>query len=714
MYNKGDISTEKPISDLNYGNGPFIGYIKNNFDPSRNGRVLVSIPFMEQNGSVKEGHLFPCDYLSPYYGTKSDKATSPNKPYQFEASQHSYGMWMTPPDIDTRVLVIFADQDYTKAYWIGCIPEPYINQMIPGIGATDDTVLDLGGDFEDKVSVYGDSRVPAGEVNKKAWKDTKVPFDKAKKPVHTPMAETLRKQGLSRDRVRGTTTSSARRESPSRVFGISTPGRTKNNSKTFKLGPEDRQLDVKTERLSGHTFVMDDGDAAGDNQLVRIRSSSGHQLLFHDAPGGDQTKSLLYISHGSGDTWLEFGAGGVVDLYAKGSINVRADHDINFHSESNINFYAKKNIRARAKTGQISLDAQQMLQMAENDHRIQSNTGSVTLRSNQANILSYAGNTQLHMAGNKFHLTGAEVHFNSTKTNGGLVPTFSRTGVLSVNGTGTLTVKYPDVNSATKANGIFLKVQENSLEGMSGMRVPTHEPYKFHTNKVTAAATGTAPGDSKQVGSVGYLADVNRNSSNPIIQLAQFQADLDYKVKSLADTHGNDPIKIREIAKDFANTYSKDFKLSIDPLKQITAEAEGVNELIKQTIDSVSGSQVTLLKDLVFIDTGNLVFKEGELGAAITGLTKALSGDLSKGLSDITNVGNILGDVVIPDSITGLLPGLQAPGNVTDALNKTTDTLKSVIGGEITAVTEIKSIETKVNSTLASIGKAIGNIFKGW
>jgi len=246
------------------------------------------------------------------------------------------------------------------------------------------------------------------------------------------------------------------------------------------------------------------------------------------------------------------------------------------------------------------------------------------------------------------------------------------------------------------------------------MRVPTHEPYKFHTNKVTAAATGTAPGDSKQVGSVGYLADVNRNSSNPIIQLAQFQADLDYKVKSLADTHGNDPIKIREIAKDFANTYSKDFKLSIDPLKQITAEAEGVNELIKQTIDSVSGSQVTLLKDLVFIDTGNLVFKEGELGAAITGLTKALSGDLSKGLSDITNVGNILGDVVIPDSITGLLPGLQAPGNVTDALNKTTDTLKSVIGGEITAVTEIKSIETKVNSTLASIGKAIGNIFKGW
>ena len=35
------------------------------------------------------------------------------------------------------------------------------------------------------------------------------------------------KQGLVQDNVRGTTSSSARRESPSAVFGISTPGRVR-------------------------------------------------------------------------------------------------------------------------------------------------------------------------------------------------------------------------------------------------------------------------------------------------------------------------------------------------------------------------------------------------------------------------------------------------------------------------------------------------------
>ena len=318
--------------------------MKKNADPTRMGRVEVQIPYFEQRGDVTAGQLFVCDYMTPFYGAKTEEATkNTNRPYGFFESQHSYGMWMTPPDIDTRVLVMFAEGDQKKAFWIGCIMEPYINQMVPGIGASEQTVYDSGGidDFSDKRQIYGDSQLPSGELNKYAWKDTKVPFEQAKRPVHTPMAETLRKQGLSADRTRGTTTSSARRESPSRVFGISTPGRTKANSRTFPLGPIDEKTQTAVDRLSGHTFVMDDGDVSGDNQLVRLRSSSGHQVLLHDAPRGDKTKSLVYIAHGSGDVWLELSNGGNVDLYAKGSVNIRSSGDMNFHSDNNINMYAR-------------------------------------------------------------------------------------------------------------------------------------------------------------------------------------------------------------------------------------------------------------------------------------------------------------------------------------------------------------------------------------
>ena len=45
------------------------------------------------------------------------------------------------------------------------------------------------------------------------------------KPVHKEQFKNLLQQGLDKDAVRGTVTSSSQREAPSSVFGISTPGR---------------------------------------------------------------------------------------------------------------------------------------------------------------------------------------------------------------------------------------------------------------------------------------------------------------------------------------------------------------------------------------------------------------------------------------------------------------------------------------------------------
>ena len=121
--------------------------------------------------------------------------------------------------------------------------------------------------------------------------------DKWKYPVNDILADQLKKQGLVQDTVRGTTSSSARRESPSKVFGISTPGRIHPRSRELNIGRwttpgQDRQS-TRTQFRHGRRC----GD--GTNQLTRLRTASGHQLLMHD------TEGVVYMANGSGKAFIE-------------------------------------------------------------------------------------------------------------------------------------------------------------------------------------------------------------------------------------------------------------------------------------------------------------------------------------------------------------------------------------------------------------------------
>ena len=47
------------------------------------------------------------------------------------------------------------------------------------------------------------------------------------------------------------------------------------------------------------------------------------------------TEDLIYISHGSGNSWIEMSANGKIDIYAKDSISMRSEQDINFYADRN-------------------------------------------------------------------------------------------------------------------------------------------------------------------------------------------------------------------------------------------------------------------------------------------------------------------------------------------------------------------------------------------
>jgi hypothetical protein len=74
------------------------------------------------------------------------------------------------------------------------------------------------------------------------------------------------------------------------------------------------------------------------NELIRLRTRTGHQLLLHNS------EDLIYIAHGSGQTWIEMTAAGTLEVYSKGNISFHSDEDINFDAGKNINFKAGADI----------------------------------------------------------------------------------------------------------------------------------------------------------------------------------------------------------------------------------------------------------------------------------------------------------------------------------------------------------------------------------
>lgn len=700
----GHVSTKTaPKNDESYTTvnpGPYIGVVKDNRDINRMGSLTVNIPSLSGSDDPPAGQLTTVQYLAPFYGAKSPAATRPSGVAEYEDSQHSYGFWAVPPDIDSKVLVIFAEGNMTQGFWIGCVQDTYTNHMVPGLASSNDTFSPASdGDFSlGKEQIFGTSNVPAGEANRSLYAEASAQgVDRLKKPIH-PFSETLRQQGLIQDTVRGTTSSSARRETPSRVFGMSTPGRENQlSSKTDKLGPKGEKRDLKTTRSAGHTFVMDDGDVQGDNQLIRFRSASGHQILLHD------TEGVVYIANGSGNAWMEFDSSGSIDIYSGGTMAVRAKGDLNLHSDSDINMFAGKRIRMRSLDKMV-LDGGSITQYSDTDIQQHASTGSITSKVPRGSILSYAQQSQIHQSSGVHHLTGSEVHFNSINTDSNFFADVERTNTFSPTGTNTILNSNQDVDTRQKGSPRPLEVNSQGMVTMSGMRTPTHEPW-IHWNQ-TKFAVGFEPSNNDNVpGTPQFIANRNRNSDSQIIRDAQFQADLQLEIDKKKDQHKNDPSAIRKIADAFTKTYNQTYSIP----DGIGASLPSRSDIINQTIDSVTGSSVNLLKDQVFVNKSGVLYTAGNLNSAISGTTSGVLNDLSKGIGVFTTAGNVLSDT--QSTIEGIVPRSGNVGNVINTVNTVTNTYKNVVSGQVVGVTQIKSVVSTVGSTVAKVGRSIGKIF---
>jgi hypothetical protein len=472
--------------------GPFLAKVVSNIDPTYMGVLEVEI-LHPIGGTTSEGQLHQVKYMSPFYGQTSVVYNGETTDYN--NTQKSYGMWAVPPDVGATVIIIFIDGDPKRGYWIGCVPDENMDFMTPGLASTEAV---LEGPYS---TLLGDSatRVPVAEYNKvDPVNDSPTNSTTLLKPTH-PFTDVLDNQGLLLDDTRGITTSSARRESPSMVFGISTPGPLdkQDGAQTGNYGkPEHIVTGAPVSRLGGTTFVMDDGDdkflrktaptdgppdyasleereTDGDvlrphNELFRIRTRTGHQILFHN------TEDLIYITNSRGTAWIELTSDGKIDIYAQDSISVRTQNDLNFYADRDINMEAGRNFNlkvAERHQTEVGMD------------KICIVNGNVAIQVDGTHDEQIAGTTQLTVTGGDFNLntsggnnftSGGDMQISAANTaiDGGNINLNS--GKASASGTATPPDPLPTIDNPTEVDGTTI----TSIMA----RVPTTEPYPHHEN----------------------------------------------------------------------------------------------------------------------------------------------------------------------------------------------------------------------------------------
>jgi uncharacterized protein (DUF2345 family) len=295
---------------------------------------------------------------------------------------------------------------------------------------------------------------------------------------------------------------------------------------------------------------MDDGAADGSNQLTRLRTASGHQLLMHDTDG------VVYLANGSGKAFVEMARDGTISVYSANGIDFRSGTDFNLHSDTNINFHAKGNINFTAEQN-VQLNAEANVHtMAKNSIR---NSSQGTLRSYAGTVISsFSEGTQLHGAGGNIDLAGSEVHLNSQKARKGwgpswLVPEAGQVGIKVTGGPGGLI----DIDDTKPIVNGSVNKKENKTTVTDFV---THEPYDRNSSEARKKKFINE--------AIEEIRKSNPDMSASDIQQIKTELLKQKSVKAVAD-------KLKKVV----NLNDK-IKLPLEKVNTLVSKASGIQKLI--------------------------------------------------------------------------------------------------------------------------------------
>ena len=180
--------------------------------------------------------------------------------------------------------------------------------------------------------------------------------------------------------------------------------------------------------------------------------------------------NFFYITHANGQSWIELGSEGTVDVYSTNSVNVRTQGDVNLHADRDINMYAGRNFNVKANAS-VNIASTTSLNMASEDTMTIYSSAALGIRGDSA--VSVKSKTGSWGSAGALNLAGGTINLNSGAAGDVKIPKLFAKTLLD----------------DTKFN--YSTGWQVNPGGISSIvsRAPTHEPYPYHNQGTDAESS---------------------------------------------------------------------------------------------------------------------------------------------------------------------------------------------------------------------------------
>lgn len=437
----------------------YIAEVMDTRSPSRSGEIKVWV--LNSNTDKKDPDTWVvAKCASNSFGTTINRNIQNTN--NFKEQPTSYGWWNPIPYVGSYVFIFFPCiiGENTEAYWFGS-PMTQDNCMLPGIAY--------------------DLKQQAGNIDYSAKCEVNYKSPEIKSAGdYTILNEALKRQGLDKDLLRGISTASSFRETPSMCYGFLSPLGNQfviddgwsNGDKNLSWLNDPRNSNIDNydkddygEYHSKQDWTSSLNKNSKEDKLnrfhggFRFRTRNGTQLLILDSGN-------IYMINKDGSAWMELSDDGYIDCYSAKGVNVASDGDINLHSQRNVNIEAGGMISLKSDDG-ISIES----------------GGSVNMKVGSLNVSSQISTTDLISTSAKI---GTVMSKNAQLT-GVFQGTLSGVAQYATS-SGVIPVQQPSPIIEDAKPSKVIVTPENDIEQIVGgenaktivTRKPTHEPYAGH------------------------------------------------------------------------------------------------------------------------------------------------------------------------------------------------------------------------------------------
>jgi hypothetical protein len=175
--------------------------------------------------------------------------------------------------------------------------------------------------------------------------------------------------------------------------------------------------------------------------------------------------NCFYFIHANGQTWLEFGQEGTVDVFSTNSVNVRTTGTINLHADEDVNIFAGGKLNMKSVKG-ATLQSDDTLDLASKG--LMSIFSQLEIGIKSEGIIGVSTSGVFGVDATLVNLVGLQILLNSGP------PTIVSEPV------GVTEYILPDTEFRSDSGWLVNPTKLKSIVS----RAPTHEPYPYHNQGV--------------------------------------------------------------------------------------------------------------------------------------------------------------------------------------------------------------------------------------